>query len=114
MQPIKKLSTRHREIAQYRLMFPGLTQEEMGKKFGLTQVQINHIYKSPVFIDYYESLLQDRWKEHENEAQQKMFELMQDGNFNATKYILDSLGYQPKQQVQLETNNSIKINITND
>ena len=40
-----------------------------------------------------------------------MIELAKEGNFNANKYILDSLGYAPAQKIEAEVNNDINITI---
>ena len=40
-----------------------------------------------------------------------MISLMKEKNFNATRYILDNLGYKPVDKIQADINNSITINI---
>ena len=43
-----------------------------------------------------------------------MIKLSNDGNFNATKYILDSNGYMAPQKVELNTTADITINLTDE
>lgn len=40
-----------------------------------------------------------------------MIELAADGNFQANKYILDSLGYAPTQRIEADITSDIEINI---
>ena len=58
--------------------------------------------------------IKEIWKDSENEMVQNMLGIARGGNFQATKYVLDSLGYQPAQKLEVDSKTTIKVNITDD
>lgn len=58
-----------------------------------------------------ETATKNRWKSAEQLAINTMINLASEGNYNATKYILDSLDYAPKQKIQADINSDVIINI---
>ena len=67
--------------------------------------------KMPEFQEEMKKRLAEQWKSAESLAQKKMIELAADGNFHASKYILDSLGYAPAQRIEADLHTDIVINI---
>ena len=67
--------------------------------------------KMPEFQEELKKRLAEQWQNAESLAQKKMIELASDGNFQANKYILDSLGYAPVQKIEADVHTEINIEI---
>lgn len=63
------------------------------------------------FKEEYQKRLKETWKDSEGIAIDTMRKLAIEGSFNASKYILDSLGYAPAQRIEADVNTEININI---
>ena len=63
------------------------------------------------FREEYQRRLREMWEDCEGIAVNTMKNLASDGNFQASKYILDSLGYAPAQRIEADINTDIIINI---
>ena len=61
------------------------------------------------FVSALDARIKEIWKDSEMLAVNAMRNLALQGNFNANKYILDSLGYAPKQQVEMDLHTDINI-----
>lgn len=59
----------------------------------------------------YKARLRAVWEDSEGVAMQTMRNLAEDGDFKASKYILDSLGYAPAQKIEADVNTDIVIEI---
>lgn len=61
----------------------------------------------------YKELCQQKYKELESVAMNKLGEMAAAGNWNAVKYILDGVGYKPEDKTKLsvEAAPSIEISI---
>lgn len=67
--------------------------------------------KMPEFQEELKKRLAEQWQNAESLAQKRMIELANDGNFQANKYILDSLGYAPAQRIIADVTSDINIEI---
>lgn len=105
------LKTKEKELLELMLAFPMMPDTELAKQMGLNNKTVGVWRKKPEFQEELRKRLQERWKDAENLAQKKMIELANEGNFNANKYILDSLGYAPAQKIEADVNTDIVINI---
>lgn len=63
------------------------------------------------FQEEYKKRLQEIWKDSEGIAINTMRNLAIEGDFKASKYILDSLGYAPVQRIEADINQDVIINI---
>jgi hypothetical protein len=90
---------------------PMLSDVKLGQLLNLNNKTVGKWRKEPEFQAELKARLQQQWKDAESLAQKKMIELAADGNFNANKYILDSLGYAPAQKIQADVNSDIHITI---
>lgn len=63
------------------------------------------------FMEEYQRRLKEKWAESEGIAVDTMRKLATDGDFKASKYILDSLGYAPAQKIEAQVATDIVINI---
>lgn len=71
---------------------------------------------TPEFKEALEKAIKERWKAAETIAVNTMINLCNDGNIQAAKYMLDSLGYKPTEKIEADVNANanIVINIGDD
>lgn len=107
------LKTKEKELIEVMLANPTLPDTQLAKIMGLNNKTVGVWRKKPEFQEELKKRLQEQWKDAERLAQKKMIELAEEGNFQANKYILDSLGYAPAQRIEAEVStDEIVINIT--
>lgn len=91
---------------------PHMTQYMIAQEVGVHRDTIRRWREeNQEFKQALETATKNRWKSAEQLAINTMINLASEGNYNATKYILDSLDYAPKQKIQAEVSNDIVINI---
>ena len=107
------MALKQRQLAfiDFLLANPLLTNTEAGKKLGVNRNTITEWKKNPEFQEEYRRRLRENWEGAELMAQEQMMNLAKSGNFQANKYILDSLGYAPTQRIEADVNTDININI---
>ena len=99
------------ELLEMMLSNPMMSDVKLAEALGLNNKTVGKWRKEPEFQAEMKKRLQEQWKDAESLAQKKMIELAAEGNFNANKYILDSLGYAPAQRVEATVSQDIIINI---
>lgn len=105
------LTAKRIELLEAMLANPMLSDVKLGELLNLNNKTVGKWRKEPEFQEEMKKRLAEQWKEAERLAQKKMIELAADGNFNANKYILDSLGYAPAQRIEADIKTDIEINI---
>jgi hypothetical protein len=105
------LTAKRLELLEAMLAHPNLSDVKLGVLLNLNNKTVGKWRKEEEFQAELKMRLQQQWKDAERLAQKKMIELANDGNFNANKYILDSLGYAPAQRIEADINSDIVINI---
>lgn len=60
----------------------------------------------------YKELCQQKYKELESVAMNKLGEMAAAGNWNAVKYILDGVGYKPEDKTKVSVEADSAINLT--
>lgn len=105
------LTAKRIELLEAMLANPMLSDVKLGELLNLNNKTVGKWRKEPEFQEEMKKRLAEQWKEAERLAQKKMIELAADGNFNANKYILDSLGYAPTQRIEADIKTDIEINI---
>ena len=105
------LKPRQIELLELMLSNPMMSDVKLAELMGLNNKTVGKWRKMPEFQEEMKVRLQEQWKNAESLAQKKMIELAADGNFQANKYILDSLGYAPTQKIEAEVSTDIEINI---
>jgi hypothetical protein len=93
------------------LAYPSISNEKVADLVGINRNTVREWKKKPEFQEEYRRLLREKWEDSEAIAVDTMRNLAIDGDFKASKYILDSLGYAPVQKIEAEVNNEITINI---
>lgn len=102
------------ELLEAMLANPMMSDVKLAELMGLNNKTVGKWRKEPEFQDELKKRLAEQWKNAERLAQKKMIELAAEGNFNANKYILDSLGYAPTTKIEADINTDIVINIEGD
>jgi uncharacterized protein YjcR len=107
------MALKARQIAyiEYLLANPMLTNLEAAKQVGVNRNTIAEWKRRPEFQEEYKRRLKEKWEGAEVMAMETMQNLARGGDFKASKYILDSLGYAPVQKIEADVNTDITINI---
>lgn len=100
------------ELLEAMLSNPMMPDTKLAELLNLNNKTVGKWRKEPEFQEELKKRLAEQWKNAERLAQRKMIDLASEGNFNANKYILDSLGYAPTQRIEADINQDIIINIT--
>lgn len=103
------LKPKQLELLELMLTSPMMSDVKMAKQLELNNKTVGKWRKEPEFQEEMKKRLAEQWKTAEALAQAKMIELAQEGNFQANKYILDSLGYAPAQKIEAEVKQDINI-----
>lgn len=99
------------ELLEMMLANPMMSDVKLAQALGINNKTVGKWRKEPEFQAEMKKRLAEQWKEAESLAQRKMIELAAEGNFQANKYILDSLGYAPAQRVEATVSQDVIINI---
>lgn len=105
------LKPRQLQLVEALLANPMLSDVQIAKELGINNKTVGVWKKLPEFQEEMRKRLADKWKDAERTAQATMIQLAKDGDFKASKYILDSLGYAPAQRIEADIH-STDINIT--
>lgn len=108
------LTAKRIELLEAMLAHPMMSDVKLGELLNLNNKTVGKWRKEEEFQEEMKRRLSEQWKAAESLAQKKMIELANDGNFNANKYILDSLGYAPTQRIEADVKTDIIINIGED
>lgn len=105
------LTAKKIELLEAMLAQPMLSDVKLGQLLNLNNKTVGKWRKEPEFQAELKARLAQQWKDAESLAQRKMIDLAAEGNFQANKYILDSLGYAPAQKIQAEIDSDVTITI---
>ena len=105
------LKTKEVELLEAMIANPMMSDVQLAKLLGINNKTVGVWRKKPEFKEALAERLKDIWQDSERLAISQMRKLADEGNFNANKYILDSLGYAPAQKIEANVSNEIVINI---
>lgn len=105
------LKQRQLEFMDYLLANPMTTNVDAAKEFGVSRNTISEWKSRPEFKELYKQRLREKWEDCESIAMETMQNLARGGDYKASKYILDSLGYAPAQRIEADVKTDIQINI---
>lgn len=103
------LTAKRLELLEAMLANPNMSDVKLGELLNLNNKTVGKWRKEPEFQEEMRARLKQQWKDAESLAQKKMIELASEGCFQANKYILDSLGYAPAQQIIADVKTDINI-----
>jgi transposase-like protein len=70
--------------------------------------------KTPEFQEALDKATKDRWKAAEQMAVNTMINLMSEGNFQATRYLLDNLGYKAPDKIEAQVDARAQVMFVDD
>ena len=97
------------QLIEAMLASPMASDVQLAKMLHINNKTVGVWRKLPEFQDELKRRLADKWKDAERIAQETMINLASEGDFKASKYILDSMGYAPTQHIEAEVKNDINI-----
>lgn len=103
------LRAKHYAFMEELLASPMVSDVELAKRLGVNNNTIGKWKKMPEFQEEYRRRLREKWEDAERAAMESMISLAREGDFKASKYILDSLGYAPKQKIEADVNRNINV-----
>ena len=106
-----KMGPRHFKCIEAMIANPAASNVELADIVGCNRNTITEWKRNEIFMAAYHERLREIWKDSEGIAINTMRNLAIDGDFKASKYILDSLGYAPVQKVEADLNTEIVINV---
>lgn len=105
------LKARQLAYIDFLLANPMMTNTEAAKQCGVNRNTLTEWKKLPEFQEEYKNRLREKWEGAELMAQETIQNLAKSGDFKASKYILDSLGYAPVQKIEADISQDINITI---
>ena len=105
------LNARQLQLIEALMANPMLPDTEIAKQLKINRNTIREWKKKPEFQTELKARLSEQWADSERMAVDTMQSLAREGDFKATKYILDSLGYAPAQKIEADVHTDINITI---
>ena len=105
------LKARQYQLIEALLANPMVPDTELAKQIGINTNTVREWKKKPEFQEELQKRLRERWEDSERLAMETMQSLAREGDFKASKYILDSLGYAPVTKIEADISKDIVINI---
>jgi transposase-like protein len=111
---VKALALNNKQIKAIELLVysPHMTLNMIAKEVDVSRDTL-HRWRNdtPEFKEALDKAIKERWKAAETIAVNTMIEQCNDGNIQAAKYMLDSLGYKPTEKIEATVSNDIVIKI---
>lgn len=105
------LKARQLDLIEALLANPMVTDVDVAKQLCINRNTVREWKRKPEFQEEYKKRLKEKWESSELMAMETMQTLARSGDFKASKYILDSLGYAPVQKIEADVHTDIVINI---
>lgn len=105
------LKARQYQLIEALLANPMVPDTELAKQIGINRNTVREWKKKPEFQEELQKRLREKWEDSERLAMETMQSLAREGDFKASKYILDSLGYAPVTKIEADISKDIIINI---
>ena len=104
------LKARQLELIEAMMANPLVPDTELAKQIGINRNTVREWKRREDFQEELKARLAEKWKDSERMAMETMQTLARSGDFKASKYILDSIGYAPAQKIEADVNTTV-INI---
>lgn len=108
------LKKKQLEAIELLVTAPHKTYNMVSDELGISRETLRRWRSTEEFQNALQAKLEETWKAAEALAVNTMISLCQEGDFKASKYILDSLGYAPTTKLDANVNGELSINITVD
>ena len=111
------MALNNRQIKAIELLVysPYMTQEMTAKEVGVTRETLYRWRtENEEFKEALEKATKERWKAAEQMAVNTMINLMSEGNYQATKYVLDSMDYGATQKIDAKVDAKAQVMFVDD
>lgn len=105
------LTPRQKTLIEYMLDNPMLPETVCAKNCGVPNSTYFDWKKKGEFTAELDKRIKEVWADSHRIAVDTMISLCREGKYEATKYILDNLGYKPVDKIQADISTDITINI---
>lgn len=105
------LKPKQKKLAEIMVAEPELNNEQYAEKIGIDPSTLYAWKKKDEFNEYVHNLCKERFKDMEKLAMNRLKQHVENGNWKATQYVLDGLGYKPEEKIDI-TSGDININVT--
>lgn len=105
------LKPKQKALIEAIITYPNAPHTELAELVGVNRNTITAWKKDAEFMAALDARIKEVWKDSEMIAVATMRNLAIQGNFHASKYILDSLNYAPAQRIEADIHTDIEINI---
>ena len=99
------------QLIEAMLANPMMSDVKLAQTLNINNKTVGVWRKLPEFQEELKARLQEKWKGAERIAQETMINLASNGDFKASKYILDSLDSAPTQKIEADVSTNIVINV---
>lgn len=103
------LTNRQKNLIEYMIAHPERPETVCANECGVPNSTYFNWKHKEEFMNALDNRIKEVWKDSERMAVNQMIELSSGGCFQATKYILDNLGYKPIERVEASVNSDINI-----
>lgn len=109
-----KLKPKQLQLIEALLAEPMLPDTEVAKLLGINRNTVRVWKQKPEFQEELKKRLRETWEDSERTAVETMQSLARAGDFKASKYILDSLGYSAPVKIEADVNATTEIIVSID
>lgn len=106
------LKSRQLACIEAMLANPSASHIALAEMVGCNRNTILVWKNNPEFKAEYQRRLKEMWADAEGIAVKTMVKLAEEGNYQASKYILDSHNYAPAQKIEADIKTDIVINVS--
>lgn len=104
-------AARMKYVMQVWLSNPLLTSKEVAEKAGVSTDSFHDYQQNEEWMAEYKAECDKRFESLRAAAVENLENALLDGDWRATTYVLDALGYQAAQKINVDANTTIKISI---
>lgn len=108
------LKARQLQLIDALMANPMMPDTKLADELGINRNTVREWKNKPEFQEELRRRLREKWEDSERMAMDTMQMLAQSGDFKASKYILDSLGYAAPVKVEADISTDITITIDED
>jgi len=103
------LKPKQKSLIEAIIAYPNATYVELAEIVGINRNTITQWKRQEEFQQALDKRLKEVWKDSEAIAINTMIDLAKDKNYQASKYILDSLGYAPATKIEADVSTDINL-----
>ena len=112
-QRTEKMEQNMAHVLEVWLANPLLSFADIAEKAGTSEATFRRYRSNESFMDEYERRCREKFKALQAKALEQMEILVEQGNWNATKYALDGNDYAGKQKLEINST-TIKVSVEED